>query len=235
MSEATTKPPANVKLTLTCGNAKCANVITEQVVSSEAAPHIEHMLSTQQVQCPKCKKVGRNHVTSKTSKAKLTAGSGTRQRKETGADIPRRHRGTIRKQSTPPERGTRRRGDRARGKVGPPPMSQRQIEKLQRRGQAETVLGPMKSRAEIERTKSEGPAGATPQPTEEQPKPPSTPRPEADKPKSRAGRNKKQPADEPPADPPAEQPVDEQPVDEQPVDPPADVDAAPDSNDNSDS
>ncbi|MDP3910707.1 MAG: hypothetical protein Q8Q14_09975, partial [Gemmatimonadales bacterium] len=104
MSDAATER-MNVRLTLTCGNAKCAHVITSQVVVPEGAQAVEHMMATQQIQCPKCQKIGRNHVTHE----ETTEATYLRHQTQVAPDVPRRHREDHqRKMITPPDRASRR-------------------------------------------------------------------------------------------------------------------------------
>ena len=160
----------NVQLTLTCGNAKCAKVITNPVMSGESAAHARQMMKTQQVECPHCGKVGRNKVASELTDAAITdAGY-----KAVAPDRPRRDRGGAqRKSSTPMARSARRQATRAAGKTAVPPMSDRQRDKLKRRGQDAGVLA-KDSRSEPERKTDNRSSGATPQPGPDGAKPPST-------------------------------------------------------------
>lgn len=184
MSQQTQTP--NVKLTLTCGNSKCRHVISQHIVVITAAPRLKHAMASQQLQCPKCGKVGRNTVTDEQTYEPLTGGAqvetadGTvdvalRSHKPVAPNKPRRDRGNPNRGNyTPVERGTRRRRTRAAGKTAVPPMSERQRRKLERRGQADQLVA--KSRET-----NEGPLGPqvpTPQAKKASraPAPPTTPR-----------------------------------------------------------
>lgn len=166
----------NVKLTLTCGNAKCKQVLSEQIVAVTAAPNIRQVMSTQRLACPHCMKVGRCHVVEKPTDVPLTGGDRTvetaegtlvvtpRSHKPNAADRPRRDGGNAnRNKYTAQERGSRRRQSRAAGKTAVPPMSARQREKLERRGQTAGVLV-AESRSEVERARTNQPQVPTLQP-----------------------------------------------------------------------
>lgn len=176
----------NVKLTLTCGNSKCKQLISEQVVAITAAANLRQMMSTQRLACPFCMKVGRCHVTEAHTDAPLTGGDRTvettegtltvtpRSHKPDGANRRRRDGGNAnRNKYTPQERGTRRRQARAAGKTAIPPMSARQRRKLERRSQAEGVLV-AKSRSEVERARTNQPQVPTLQPAPGQSRPASS-------------------------------------------------------------
>lgn len=238
MSETPEALHPNVQITLTCGNAKCGQEITSQVVTAHDAAHVEHMMATQQVQCPSCQKVGRNHVAKEGTSAALTSareGVTPKSHAPVADDSPRRYKGdSQRKSSTPAQRGSRRRGTRAAGKTAIPPMSARQREKLERRGQAEGVLAAPKSTEQVERSRTNQPQVPTPQPTKGG-APLRGPRQVADVAQPRTRSNAAREAAAPPTPAPEAPPAPDEPV--EPLapmpepGPPSDVDIPPASTD----